>query len=227
MSTNPMADEGYAIALLRRAMTSGVPIDHDGIAEETGCPVTVVRDLHQRMTTGRLPESPPVGTAAPHRVEPARAARVLTASKQAPARPAPPGPRVVVERWRQAAGHPIPELARAHDTAVDLIREIEAALDYAAAHQRADADLAKARAAKDTRDAQLRDAKERLRAERTAAREAAKAAREAARAQRPPGASRLVDGRDHPCQEPGCGRVFDTVQGLSLHGRRAHSGGAA
>lgn len=213
MSTNPMADEGYAIGLLRRAMTSGVDVDHDGIAEETGCPVDIVRSLHERLTSGKLPTAPPVGYRAPGRVvppqhqDPAIVHRVAAAQKQERT-PAPPATHPVSDRWRQAAGHALPDLARAHDAAARLIREIEAALDVAAAHERAAVEKAR-------RDEQLADAKKRLRDARATANEC-----------RPAGASRLVDGRAHPCDHPGCNRVFDTVQGLSLHGRRAHGGAA-
>jgi len=211
--TNPMADEGYAIALLRLAMTSGVDVDHDGIAEETGCPVGIVRSLHERMTSGGLPTAPPVGNRAPGRVVPPRApdpalVRRVAAAQQQQRTPAPPATHPASDRWRQAAGHPLPELARAHDTAARLIREIEAALDVAAAAERATVEKAR-------RVAQLADAKERLRA-----------ARATAAGSRPAGAGRLVDGRQHPCEHPGCDRVFDTAQGRSLHGRRAHGGAA-
>lgn len=215
MSTNPMADEGYAIGLLRRAMTSGVDVDHEAIAEETGCPVDIVRSLHERLTSGRLPTAPPVGYRAPGRVvppqhaDPAIVHRVAAAQKQQQHRtPAPPATHPVSDRWRQAAGHALPDLARAHDAAARLIREIEAALDVAAAHERAAAEKAR-------RDEQLADAKERLRDARATANEC-----------RPAGTSRLVDGRAHPCARPGCNRVFDTAQGLALHRTRVHGGAA-
>lgn len=213
--TNPMADDGYAVALLRRAMTSGVDVDHEAIAEETGCPVDIVRSLHERLTSGKPPTAPPVGYRAPGRVvppqrqDPALVHRVAAAQQQQQHRtPAPPATHPVSDRWRQAAGHALPDLARAHDAAARLIREIEAALDVAAAHERAAAEKAR-------RDEQLADAKKRLRDARATVNEC-----------RPAGTSRLVDGRAHPCEHPGCNRVFDTVQGLSLHGRRAHGGAA-
>ncbi len=38
--------------------------------------------------------------------------------------------------------------------------------------------------------------------------------------------SHILDRSPHPCDHPGCNRVFDTAHGLSIHRGHAHSGAA-